>query len=88
MLPRYDHACRRARRWAGHWFPAGHWIVPPWGNTLRTAVPVNSVMMTWAIATPADRKTRVHWLKIDPIWDPLRTAPRFTAVLKRMGLAE
>jgi hypothetical protein len=36
-----------------------------------------------ARATPS---LGVHWLKIEPIWDDIRADPRFTAVVKKMGL--
>jgi TolB-like protein/tetratricopeptide (TPR) repeat protein len=34
------------------------------------------------------RSPGVHWLKVEPIWDPLRPASGFTAILQEMGLAD
>ncbi len=32
------------------------------------------------------RNVGVHWLKVDPIWDPLRSNPQFQEILHRMNL--
>jgi adenylate cyclase len=32
------------------------------------------------------RNVGVHWLKVDPIWDPLRSNPEFQEILHRMNL--
>jgi len=42
----------------------------------------------WLHTACSARSLGIHWLKVDPIWDELRPDERFTAVLKRMGLAD
>jgi serine/threonine-protein kinase len=42
----------------------------------------------WLHKACSARSLGIHWLKVEPIWDELRPDKRFTAVLKRMGLAD
>ncbi len=39
-------------------------------------------ILEWAYA---DNSRQVVWLKVDPIWDPLREEPRFKALIGRLG---
>jgi hypothetical protein len=36
----------------------------------------------------ADRVTGMRWIKIDPIFDPLRDEPRFQELLRKVGLPD
>ena len=42
----------------------------------------------WLHRACAERSMGVHWLKVEPIWDPLRGDPRFTAVLRELRLSD
>lgn len=42
----------------------------------------------WLESAYRDRRHRLIYLKSDPAWDPIRSEPRFAALVARMGLAE
>ena len=40
----------------------------------------------WLERALQDREVRVGYLKIEPIWDPIRTDSRYVDLLRSMGL--
>ena len=42
--------------------------------------------LTWLEKAYAERAQALTFLKIDPLFDPVRTEPRFAALLARIGL--
>jgi len=42
--------------------------------------------LQWLGKAAAERSMGIHWLKVEPVWDPLRPDPRFAAVLREMRL--
>ena len=43
--------------------------------------------LTWLEKAYEDRDENMAFLNVDPVFDSLRTEPRFTALLRRMGFA-
>jgi adenylate cyclase len=44
--------------------------------------------LTWLEKAFTDRDGSMMLLKVDPVFDQLRSDPRFVSLLKRMGLSE
>jgi tetratricopeptide (TPR) repeat protein len=44
--------------------------------------------LTWLHKACVERSNFVHWLKVEPVWDPLRPDPRFAAILREMRLGD
>jgi TolB-like protein/tetratricopeptide (TPR) repeat protein len=44
--------------------------------------------LEWLRRACAERSMGVHWLKVEPIWDPLRPDPRFHVLLRQLRLSE
>lgn len=41
----------------------------------------------WLETGYEERSTPLYFLKVGPIWDPLRSDPRFNDLLRRIGLS-
>ncbi len=42
---------------------------------------------TWLEKAYEERASRLGYLKVEPLWDPLRSDPRFAELLRRIGLS-
>ena len=41
---------------------------------------------TWLEKAYEERTSRLGYLKVEPLWDPLRSDPRFADLVRRIGL--
>jgi hypothetical protein len=46
----------------------------------------NDQALAWLEKTCDERFVRLAYLNVEPIWDPIRSDPRFAAVIKRVGI--
>lgn len=66
---------------------AGHRFVTPFSQALiYIGLGQNSDAIDWLEKAYDERSTWLTWLKVDPIFDPLRSDPRFQALYKKMNL--
>jgi TolB-like protein/DNA-binding winged helix-turn-helix (wHTH) protein len=63
-------------RAAGRWAYRCAEIYAQWGNTSQA---LGSLESAWRLRDP-----ELHWLKADPLMDPLRKEPRFQAIERRL----
>jgi hypothetical protein len=42
--------------------------------------------LDWLERAWSERSVGISWLKVDPIWDPLRGEPRFRRLLEALGV--
>ncbi len=45
----------------------------------------NAQALNWLEKGFSERSTAMVWLKVDPVYDPLRSEPRFHALLTKVG---
>jgi TolB-like protein len=64
---------------------AGEYIAPTEFAAIHIGLGEIEPALDWLERHEADRGARIL-LKVDPIFDPLRAEPRFTALLRRIGL--
>ena len=53
-----------------------------------TGLDENDQFFKWLQKAYEERSTDLPWSKIEPTWDRFRSDPRFTALLKKMGLEQ
>jgi adenylate cyclase len=64
---------------------AGEYVAPTAFATIHIGLGEKDRALDWLERHEADRGARI-FLKVDPIFDPLRTEPRFQRLLRRLGL--
>jgi tetratricopeptide (TPR) repeat protein len=65
----------------------GNYVSPYWMAALFTALGERNQAFQWLQKEYDDRNATLPYLKADPLFDSLRTDPRFQDLLRRVGLA-
>lgn len=61
-------------------------MVPPLGGAVRAgASHAPPLHMTECLACAANSQ-QVYWLNVDPVWNTLRSEPRFEALIEKLDL--
>ena len=53
---------------------------------IHTGLGDNDQAFEWLESAYQERDVQLISIKVDPVWDPLRSDPRFQDLLKKMGL--
>ena len=62
------------------------YVQPGWIAVIHIALGMNDQAFEWLQKAFEDRSGWLIYLKVDPLFDPIRSDPRFTDLVRRVGL--
>ena len=62
------------------------YVQPMWLAVIHVALGEKDQAFDWMQKAFEDRSAWLVYLKVDPLFDPVRSDPRFTDLLRRVGL--
>ncbi len=65
-----------------------HYVSPHWFSAVQASLGNKDEAFKWLDQALDGRFGPMIYLKVNPIWDPLRSDPRFARALQRVGLAQ
>jgi tetratricopeptide (TPR) repeat protein len=63
----------------------GRFVSPSWQALIYLGPGENSQAIDWLEKAYEERSPWLDWLKVEPLFDPLRSGPRFQALYKKMN---
>jgi hypothetical protein len=63
-----------------------HYVSPHWFSAVQASLGNKDEAFKWLDQALDGRFGPLIYLKVNPIWDPLRSDPRFAERLRRVGL--